>query len=138
MKITAAVTRTAEPFAIEELELEAPLADELVARIAGVGLCHTDLAARDQLLPIPLPVVLGHEGAGIVEQASDGVTGLAPGDHVVLSFASCGACGNCHEHMPGYCESFMPLNFGGVRANGTQALSSGSEPAITTETGEGG
>ena len=129
MKITAAVTRdAASPFTVEQLDLEAPREDEVLVRISGVGLCHTDIACRDQIVPVPLPIVLGHEGSGIVEQVGSAVTGLAPGDPVVLSFASCGACANCGEEFPGYCDSFMPLNFAGVRGDGTGALSAGGEP----------
>lgn len=132
MQITAAVTRTAAgPFHIEELKLDDPREDEVLVRILGVGFCHTDLAARDQLVPVPLPVVLGHEGAGIVEEVGDGVTDLNRGDHVVLSFASCGACPNCDVHLPGHCDSFLPLNFGGVRADGTKALAANGRPVAS-------
>jgi len=129
MQIRAAVIRDpAAPFSIETLELDEPRSDEVIVRIVGVGVCHTDIAARDQILPVPLPVVLGHEGAGIVEQVGSDVAELGVGDHVVLSFASCGECGNCEAHVPGYCESFMPLNFGGVRGDGSQALSADGVP----------
>ena len=111
MKITAAVARTAaRPFSVEQLELEEPRADEVLVRIAGVGVCHTDLVARDQALPVPLPIVLGHEGAGVVERVGADVHDLVPGDHVVLSFASCGRCHNCGKHEPGYCAEFFPRN----------------------------
>ena len=75
MKITAALVREKEqPFSIEELELEEPRADEILVRVAGVGVCHTDLIVRDQWYPVPLPAVLGHEGAGVVEGVGAGVT----------------------------------------------------------------
>ncbi len=126
MEITAAVAHApGNPFTIERLELEAPRDDEILVRIVGAGLCHTDLAAREQQIPVAMPIVLGHEGAGIVERIGSAVRGLAPGDHVVLSFASCGGCHNCVDHLPGYCTSFLPLNFGGARADGSAALSSG-------------
>ena len=128
MKITAAVARTAaKPFSVEQLDLEQPRADEVLVRIAGVGVCHTDLVARDQALPVPLPIVLGHEGAGVVERVGADVQGLVPGDHVVLSFASCGQCHNCGQQEPGYCAEFFPRNFGGVRPDGTTALSASGE-----------
>ncbi|MBI4693930.1 MAG: NAD(P)-dependent alcohol dehydrogenase [Gammaproteobacteria bacterium] len=124
MQITAAVAHAAgSPFAIEHLNLEAPRDDEVLVRIVSAGVCHTDLAARDQAVPVALPIVLGHEGAGVVEAVGSAVTGLAPGDHVVLSFASCGGCPNCAAHLPCYCTSFMPLNFGGMRRDGSTALS---------------
>lgn len=123
MKITAAVAREAKaPFSIESLELEAPRAGEVLVRIVATGLCHTDIVVRDQVLPTPLPVVLGHEGAGVVEAVGEGVTSVVPGDEVVLGFAFCGHCHNCEDHQPGYCAEFMPRNFGGARPDGSQAL----------------
>jgi len=126
MEITAAVAHApGKSFTIERLDLESPRDDEVLVRIVGAGLCHTDLAARDQQIPVAMPIVLGHEGAGVVERVGGAVRGLAPGDHVVLSFASCGGCDNCSDHLPGYCTSFLPLNFGGARADGSVALSNG-------------
>jgi len=97
-------------------------------RIAGVGLCHTDLIARDQFIPIPLPAILGHEGSGIVETIGDGVTKVKPGDRVVLSFASCGRCIRCNEHLPSYCRDFPALNYSGGRTDGSSGLSIGGKP----------
>ena len=123
MKITAAVAREAHaPFSIETLELEAPRAGEVLVRIVATGLCHTDIVVRDQVLPVPLPVVLGHEGAGVVEAVGEGVTSVVPGDEVVIGFGFCGHCHNCEDHQPGYCDEFMPRNFGGARPDGSQAL----------------
>ncbi len=87
MQIIAAVSRdgAAAP-ALEELELEAPRAGEVLVRIATAGICHTDLRAHaGGVLPTPRPVVLGHEGAGTIMQVGPGVAGLRPGDRVVLS-----------------------------------------------------
>src|SRR5204863_9794557 len=90
MKITAAVaTAPKSDFEFTELELDEPRGDEILVRIAAVGLCHTDLVARDQILPVPLPAVLGHEGAGVVVRVGANVAKVAPGDHVVLTFRSC-------------------------------------------------
>jgi aryl-alcohol dehydrogenase len=123
MKITAAVVRNSGgPFLIENLEIDEPQRGEVLVRIVGTGLCHTDLVVRDQVLPTPLPAVLGHEGAGIVERVGAGVTRVSPGDHVVLGFASCGHCPNCREHQPGYCIDFSALNFGGCRQDGSVGL----------------
>lgn len=123
MKITAALaTKPHAPFSIETLELEAPREDEALIRIVGVGLCHTDLIARDQFIPIQLPAVLGHEGAGIVEAVGARVTKVRPGDRVVLSFASCGACRRCADDEPSYCQSFPALNYAGMRADGSTPL----------------
>ncbi|ALS22044.1 alcohol dehydrogenase catalytic domain-containing protein [Paenibacillus naphthalenovorans] len=66
----------------------------------------TDLIVRDQYYPVPLPAVLGHEGSGIVESVGNGVSSVQPGDHVVLSFASCGACTSCRTGRPYACETF--------------------------------
>ncbi|MFG3321266.1 NAD(P)-dependent alcohol dehydrogenase [Streptomyces sp. NPDC048171] len=117
MRYRAAVLRSYEkPFAVEEVTLdEAPAADEVLVRIAGCGLCRTDLAVRHSAGRSPLPAVLGHEGAGVVVETGDAVTGLHPGDHVVLSFDSCGHCRNCLRAAPAYCDSFATLNLHGGR-----------------------
>src|SRR3712207_7793786 len=91
MKATAAVVWEKErPFSLEEVEVEEPRAGEVLVRIVGVGVCHTDLIVRDQWYPVPLPAVLGHEGSGVVESVGPGVEKVEPGDHVVLSFDHCG------------------------------------------------
>jgi aryl-alcohol dehydrogenase len=126
MKITAAVVREKErPFSVEELEIEEPRAGEVLVRVAGTGVCHTDLIVRDQWYPVPLPAVLGHEGAGVVEKVGEGVTKVGPGDHVVLSFDHCGRCANCLTGRPAYCQSFFQRNFGGSRPDGSCAFSGG-------------
>jgi len=113
---TAAVVRQpGGEFTIEAIEVEAPRAGEVRVRIAGVGLCHTDLIFRDQFAPFALPGVLGHEGSGVVEAIGEGVEGLSIGDEVVVGFSSCGACPRCDEHLPSYCQSFVPLNYAGMR-----------------------
>lgn len=125
----AAVARAAGgQFTIEPVQLDPPRSDEVLVRIAGVGICHTDLVFRDQFVPFALPAVLGHEGAGIIEQVGTGVTGFAPGDKVILSFSSCGGCDRCHKGLPSYCRRFSPLNYAGRRlSDGSTALRSGSE-----------
>lgn len=123
MDISVAVTRDASaPFAVEPARLEDPREDEVLVRIAGVGVCHTDLLARDQAYPMPLPAVLGHEGSGVVEAVGPAVTKVAPGDHVVLTFRSCGACRNCLRAKPGYCENIFELTYAGARCDGTSGL----------------
>lgn len=119
--INAAVVRTqGGSFTIERLMLEEPRAGEILVRIAGVGVCHTDLVVRDQYFPTPLPAVLGHEGAGIVERVGAGVTKVVPGDHVVLSYASCGQCANCQRGLYGYCPDLYGCNFSGARPDGSR------------------
>ncbi|MET4924804.1 NAD(P)-dependent alcohol dehydrogenase [Streptomyces sp. PSRA5] len=119
-KFGAAVLRAYEsPFALEEVILHTGPADgEILVRIAGCGLCRTDLAVRRSAGRSPLPAVLGHEGAGVVVETGGPATGLTIGDHVVLSFDSCGHCRNCTAAAPAYCDSFSSLNlFGGREEN---------------------
>lgn len=123
MRITAAVTRTAGgPFTIEALELDDPRHDEVRVRLVSAGICHTDLSVRDQVVPAPLPVVLGHEGAGVVEHVGNRVTKVAPGDHVVMSYMSCGRCRNCASGLPSGCDLIFPLNFACHRLDGSGSL----------------
>lgn len=101
-------------FSIEDIALQMPRRDEILVRVVGVGVCHTDVVCRGDF-PMPMPVVLGHEGAGVVEAVGAGVTRIRPGDHVVMSFDSCGVCPNCARSAPSYCFNFMAANFGAVR-----------------------
>ena len=127
--VTAAVAaKLNAPFAIRALQLEEPRPGEVLVRVAGVGICHTDLIARDQMLPVTLPAVLGHEAAGTVEQVGAEVTDLAPGDTVVLTFLSCGACEKCARGEPAYCDQMPMLNYLGRRPDGSVALSDGDTP----------
>jgi aryl-alcohol dehydrogenase len=129
MTITAAVTEApGARFELQEVELGEIRPDEVVVEIAAVGICHTDLMGRDGALPTPLPAVLGHEGAGVVERVGSAVTTVAPGDHVVLSFDSCGACETCLTGHPYTCHDFFGRNFVAARPDGTTALSRGGEP----------
>ncbi|RSV36822.1 NAD(P)-dependent alcohol dehydrogenase [Sphingomonas sp. ABOLD] len=115
MDIQAAVTEAAGgTFSIETLRIDAPGPSQVLVRIVACGVCHTDMVMRDGALPVPFPAVFGHEGAGVVEAVGPGVSGLAPGDHVLLSFDSCGACRACRDHQPGYCPEFFPRNFLGA------------------------
>jgi len=128
MEIKAAVTfKKSDKFKIEQLNLSDPNDDEMLVRIVASGICHTDLAARDQHLPIPLPSVLGHEGAGVVEKVGKQVTKVKPGDHVALSWMSCGECTSCKAGKDSYCVSFLPLNFSGARPDGTTTLRKGDQ-----------
>ena len=123
MQIRAAVaTAKSEPFVVQTLELDEPQPDEVLVRVVASGVCHTDLVVRDQYYPTPLPAVLGHEGAGIVERVGERVTRVQPGDHVVMSYLTCGDCLACREGRPGQCPDLFALNFGGARADRSQAL----------------
>jgi aryl-alcohol dehydrogenase len=120
----AAVTDAARaPFAIREVALDEPRADEVVVQVAACGVCHTDLSLRDQQFPTPLPIVLGHEGAGVVERVGSAVTRVVPGDRVVLSFDSCGYCRACASGASAHCYEHYDLNFRASRQDGTTAIS---------------
>ena len=120
MKITAAVAETVgSPLKIKELELDELRPDEVRVRLVATGVCHTDAVVRDGWIPTTFPIVLGHEGAGVVEAVGSTVTDLAPGDHVVLTVASCGVCRNCRSGHPSYCLDSYGQNFAGGRGFGT-------------------
>ncbi|MGF6572789.1 aryl-alcohol dehydrogenase [Paraburkholderia sp. GAS333] len=121
--ITAAVARAkGEPFSIQQARIRGPKADEVLVRVVATGLCHTDLIVRDQYYPVPLPSVLGHEGAGIVEEVGPAVKDLEPGDHVVLTYGACGHCNACNGGHGAYCKQFFGLNFGGGDLEGRSAI----------------
>ncbi|WP_210587174.1 NAD(P)-dependent alcohol dehydrogenase [Streptomyces sp. GESEQ-35] len=125
----AVVESGGAPFTLCDVALDEPGPHEAVVRMVATGLCHTDLGVASGGLPFPLPGVLGHEGAGVVEAVGPAVTGVAPGDHVVLSFTSCGECRNCHGGHPAYCATWLPLNLiGGRRADGTSTISRDGTP----------
>jgi aryl-alcohol dehydrogenase len=129
MEAIAAITKAAKaPFIIEPIEVEAPRAGEVLVKIAAVGICHTDLAIASGLLGSPFPMVLGHEGAGIVAAVGDGVAKVAVGDKVLLTFNSCGHCPTCQTHDPAYCHEFTLLNFAGIRSDGSTPLSQNGTP----------
>lgn len=128
MQVKAAVVRaTHAPMSLETLDLEEVRDNEILVRLVATGVCHTDLAMRDQAFPVPQPIVLGHEGAGVVQRVGRAVTKVRAGDPVVMSFNSCGHCPSCNEHEPSYCHDFFGANFAGARADGTSPLSRGSE-----------
>jgi aryl-alcohol dehydrogenase len=124
----AVVEEAAAPFTIQDIELDEPRGHEVVVRMAAAALCHTDLSVQAGALPFPLPGVLGHEGAGVVEQVGDAVTRVRPGDHVVLTFTSCGRCRNCRAGHPVYCATWIPDNLiGGLRPDGSHTLRRGGQ-----------
>lgn len=102
----AVVVRGPGNFSVEDLTIDAPNAGELKIKMKATGVCHSDLSLIEGRLPLPLPCVIGHEGAGIVEEVGEGVTRFAVGDHVVLSYIpACGHCSDCHNHRPHLCTS---------------------------------
>lgn len=121
--VTAAVARAkGEPFTIQKARLRGPQGDEVLVRVVATGLCHTDLIVRDQFYPVPLPAVLGHEGAGVVEEIGPNVKNLKRGDHVVLTYGACGHCQPCVGGHGAYCSHFFGLNFGGGDLEGRTAI----------------
>lgn len=125
MEIAAhVVEETNGSFVSRRLELGPPRDNEVLVRIVATGMCHTDLAIAAQYSPFPLPAVLGHEGAGVVEAVGPSVSHVEPGDHVVLTFASCGRCMNCAAHHEAYCLSFRERNFAGRRDDGSTPFES--------------
>ncbi len=121
MKIRAAVFRdTSLKPSIETLEMSEPGADEVLVRLTATGVCHTDLKTAGSESRSPRPVVLGHEGAGVVEAVGSGVTDLEPGDHVVMTFTWCTHCPSCRSARPAYC--FNTDHFACTRPDGSHYL----------------
>jgi aryl-alcohol dehydrogenase len=108
---------------IEDLELEEPKAGEVLVRLVATSVCHTDLHPMKGDIPVPLPIVLGHEGAGVVEQVGPGASRLTQGDHVVLvGSPTCGKCRPCLTGHPYACDMRLVRNFGGMMPDGTKRL----------------
>src|SRR5690606_19391304 len=102
-------------------ELEAPGRGEALVRIAAVGVCHTDLISREGDMGVTFPAILGHEGAGVVEQVGEGVTQVAVGDKVIIGWPSCGECRNCLDGEPRYCVRTGDALVSGRRFKGEQS-----------------
>lgn len=129
MQTTAAVARTqGQPLTIETLELDDLRPNEVRVQMVASGVCHTDAIVRDGVYPTPLPAVLGHEGAGVVEAIGSGVTTVSVGDHVLLAAAYCGKCNRCRSGQMAYCENLFAADFGGQRADGSKAFASADGP----------
>jgi alcohol dehydrogenase len=119
---------TSQPLTIEEIELDAPAHGEVLVRIASAGVCHSDLSTIEGVLGKPLPIALGHEAAGIVEQVGPGVTRVAPGDHVVFAFVpTCGRCGPCTSGRPALCEPGNRANMNGTLLRDARRMHAGEE-----------
>jgi aryl-alcohol dehydrogenase len=126
---TAAVTEVASgPFVLSEVELGQPRPDEVLVDVSAAGICHTDLICRDQWIPVPLPAVLGHEGAGVVLAVGSAVERVHVGERVGLTFDSCGVCPSCLQAKPSYCHKFFEHNFAASRP--------GDESTAITRAGE--
>jgi aryl-alcohol dehydrogenase len=111
------------PFELRDLVVDDPRDDEIVVRIVASGICHTDVSAQNQVIPFPLPALLGHEGAGVVERVGRGVQTFNEGDHVVVSFNFCGECIQCVTGRPVQCDTWVPRNLvGGSRMDGSSPI----------------
>lgn len=109
-------------FEINEVVLADPKPNEVRVKIAGAGVCHTDMTVMDRSVPLPLPAVLGHEGSGIVDAVGSEVKGIQVGDHVVLTYYTCGHCEACKSGNPSGCEMYGPMNFSGCHSDMTHRL----------------
>jgi aryl-alcohol dehydrogenase len=133
MQIHAAVAmKPGADFEFMSVELDDPRDDEILVRVVAAGLCHTDIAYRDLETGLALPAVFGHEGAGIVERVGNAVTKVVPGDRVLMSFRSCGACPRCSDHDPSYCHQLAVMNFTGRRVDGSTAIRSSDGAEISS------
>ncbi|MEW1695230.1 NAD(P)-dependent alcohol dehydrogenase [Streptomyces sp. NPDC091278] len=128
MKARAAVLRSRTlPFRVEDVTLEGPGPGEALVRVAGTGFCHTDLLPRTDRLGVALPLVGGHEGAGTVLATGTGVHEVSVGDHVVMSFDSCGGCRSCLAGRPATCAAFFTRNLTGRHPGGTGGVARDAE-----------
>lgn len=118
-----------DPFVVADVEVDEPRGGEILVRIEAAGICHTDLVNRVAGTS-DRPVLLGHEGAGVVEAVGDGVGTVTPGDRVVLTFRHCGRCVNCTAQRPAYCRDALRLNQFGARADGTPRVTVAGQPVL--------
>ena len=109
-----------EPFKVEQVDLQEPRQGEVLVKLAASGVCHSDLSIQRGLLPMPPPIIIGHEGAGVVEAVGPGVTSVKPGDHVILTWLySCGRCRDCGRGRPHLCETAAMATMTGAMYDGT-------------------
>ncbi len=122
-QIQAAVLRKQEgPLEIESLEMEGPRDDEILVRLVASGICRTDIDYIDGWMEGESPVILGHEGAGVVAVVGKRVKSIKPGDHALLSYQSCGRCSQCRSGKPAPCRYLYEMNFGFQRRDGSNPL----------------
>jgi len=126
--IAAVAVRKGTEFELRDVELDEPRADEILVRVLAAGICHTDLNALSGRLPLELPMILGHEGAGEVVRVGEHVTAVRAGDKVVILPDSCGQCEECRQGRTPYCVHSGRLVFGGVRMDGSTKATMGGEP----------
>src|ERR1700691_1149106 len=119
MKIQAAVAWEAgATLSIEEFDLDDPRDDEILVRVEAVGVCHTDESARLGRLPVVFPIILGHEGAGVVERTGAAVRTVGPGDRVLFTPDYCGRCEQCRLGLSPYCDDVVAMTCGSARPDG--------------------
>ena len=130
MKIHAAIlTQPNRPFIIEQPDLEDPCPGEVLVRIAATGVCHSDWHLASGATQHPMPVVAGHEGAGVVQALGPGVRGIKTGDHVVLNWApACGSCFYCHHNQPNLCQTYLDPIWAGTMLDGSTRLKWNGKP----------
>ena len=129
MKIQAAVVWEAgAPLSIEEVDLDEPRDDEILVRVEAAGVCHTDDKARHGKLPVVFPVILGHEGSGVVERTGSAVTRVGPGDRVLFTPDYCGRCGPCLMGRTPYCDDVIAVTFTGTRPDGSPRAHKDGKP----------
>src|ERR687884_578265 len=131
MQIRAAVLEEfAQPLVVQDVELDGPGPGEVLVRLSACGVCHTDLYTASGADPSGYaPTVLGHEGAGVVERVGDGVTSLAPGDHVVTLFSpQCRECMHCRDPRTNLCMAIREQQNRGYLPDGTTRLSRDGQP----------
>jgi len=128
----AVLTALTQPLELrDDIEVEVPRAGEVAVHLAASGVCHSDLSMRDGVLPIPLPAVLGHEGAGVVTEVGPGVTDVAVGDHVVVSWVpQCGRCYYCRRGQPELCQEADAVLISGGLLDGTPRMRSRGVPVF--------
>ncbi len=136
IEIDAVVLRKpGRPVGVERVRLDPPRPDEVLVRVAAAGVCHSDLHLADgRLGPNRWPMVLGHEGAGVVEATGERVDGLSAGDHVAFCFVpSCGACRQCRSGRPTLCETVGRNNVAGMLMDGTSRLRARDGTSCSTD-----
>lgn len=129
MTTAAVLEKPGKPLRVTEVGLESPRQGEVMVEIGATGVCHSDISVYNETLPNPMPVVLGHEGAGTITEVGDGVTDLMPGDRVVLSWlAQCGVCYFCTKRQPQLCETAGVAFAKGALLDGSTRYSLDGDP----------
>lgn len=129
MPKAAVLKAVGEPLEHIDVDLDSPHAGELKIKVAASGVCHSDLSVQNGTIMLPTPIVLGHEGAGVVTEVGDGVDGFSPGDHVVLSFVpQCGECFFCRRGQGQLCETSNTALVSGGLLDGTPRFALDTQP----------